>query len=158
MKAAITKVWDTRRDEMRKKISESLTGVYKSESHKKAISDSVKKSGCHKGSKNGMYGVKRLGNECPVFGRHYYNNGTVEHLLYEWDYELNYRDKGYQKGRLKNRLDTLHKDLSKRLKGNTYNKGKIRITNGIEEKLIYPQQFSTYEINGWIKGRKPKSK
>ena len=111
----------------RQRISNALLGKKKSETHIQNIKDSLNKNGSHAVKKNGMYGVNRSGEKSPNYGRHYYNNGTEEYLLYEDVYESEYKDKGFIKGRLQCNLDALHKDLSKRLTGNTYTKGRIRI-------------------------------
>ena len=138
------------------KISSSLRGVSKSDEHKKNLSISLRKNGSHAGKKNSMYGVDRSGEKAPNYGRHYYNNGTEEYLLYEDVYESEYKDKGFIKGRLQYKLDALHKGLSKRLTGNTYTKGRIRIHKDNLEKLIYPEQLESYVLEGWLKGRRPK--
>lgn len=140
----------------RHKISAALSGRKKSESHIQNIKNSFRKNGSHVGKKNSMYGVDRSGEKAPNYGRHYYNNGIEEYLLYEDVYESDYKNKGFVKGRLQSKLDALHKDLSKRLAGNTYTKGKIRIHRDNVETLIYPEQLESYIAKGWLKGRKPK--
>lgn len=158
-----TKVKDRWNDEdstykevVSQKISNSLRGVLKSEAHKRSISNSLIENGSHSGERNGMYGVDRSDEKAPNYGRHYYNNGTEEYLLYEDVYESDYKDRGFIKGRLQWKLDALHKDLSKRLAGNTYTKGRVRIHKDNSEKLVYPEQLSFYILDGWLKGRKSK--
>lgn len=138
------------------KISAALKGISRSEEYKLKLSKSCIEKGSHKGERNGMYGKPRSGELAPNFGRHYYNNGVEEYLLYEDVYEQNYKHKGFVKGRLQSKLDALHKDLSKRLKGNTYNKGKIRIHKDNLEKCIRPEELDTYLLDGWLKGRRLK--
>lgn len=140
----------------RRKISAALSGRKKSEEHIQNIKNSLHKNGSHVGKKNSMYGVDRSGEKAPNYGRHYYNNGTEEYLLYEEVYESEYKHRGFIKGRLQWKLDALHKDLSKRLAGNTYTKGKIRIHKDNVETLIYPEQLESYIAEGWLKGRRPK--
>lgn len=140
-----------------KKISDSTKGKIKSDIHIQHMKESFSKNGSHVGEKNSMYGVDRSGEKAPNFGRHYYNNGTEEYLLYEDVYESDYKDKGFKRGRLQCRIDALHKNLPTRLIGNTYTKGKIRIHKDNQEKLIYPEQLESYVLEGWIKGRKKRS-
>lgn len=149
--------WSTHTYEDRcRNISVALTGRTKSQEHRNKISETCIKNETHKGSKNGMYGVDRSGELAPNFGRHYYNNGEIEYLLYEDVYESNYKDKGFVKGRLQWKLDALHKDLSKRLQGNTYNKGKIRIHKDDLERCIRPEELDKFLQDGWVRGRRPK--
>lgn len=120
------------------------------------MSKSLIENNSRSGERNSMYGVDRSGEKAPNYGRHCYNNGIEEYLLYEDVYESEYKDRGFVKGRLQSKLDALHKDLSKRLAGNTYTKGRIRIHKGNLEKLVYPEQLDFYMVEGWLKGRKPK--
>ena len=138
------------------KISSALSDRPKTEEHKKALSYSCLAKGSHKGSRNGMYGKPRSGELAPNFGRHYYNNGELEYLLYEDVYELEYKDRGFVKGRLQCKLDALHKDLSKRLQGNTYNKGKVRIHKDELERCIHKEEIDKFLSEGWVRGRRPK--
>ena len=146
--------WNNNYAERCKNISMSLKGKCKSNEHKLNISKGCIEKGSNKGVNNGMYGKKRSGELAPNFGKHYYNNGVKEYLLYDIDYENKYKQKGFIKGRLQSRLAQLHKNQSQRLKGNTYNKGKIRIHKDNIEKCIKPEELETYLLEGWSKGRK----
>ena len=146
----------TYREVVSERISDSLKGVPKSESHRQMLSKVCLEQGLRKGQKNGMYGVNRSGELAPNYGRHYYNNGTEEYLLYDDVYERDYKDRGFVKGRLQSRLDALHKDLSNRLRGNTYNKGKVRIHKDNLEKCITVEDLDSYLDDGWVRGRRPK--
>ena len=48
--------------------------------------------------------------------------------------------------------------LSALQKGHTHSRGRIHITNDIEDKMIYPEELNTYIEQGWRKGRKKFSK
>lgn len=39
-----------------------------------------------------------------------------------------------------------------RMKGNSYGKGRIHITNGVDHKMIYPNDFEKFEKLGWRRG------
>lgn len=143
---------DESKKEMSSKISSSLSGKPKSEEHKKKISEARIKNGSSRGERNGMYGSHRAGALNPNYGKHYYNDGTNEVLIYECVYENEFKDKGFIKGRLKSKLDALHKDASKRSKGCVY------IYKGDKVKKINPEQLNVYIDSGWIKGRPKRDK
>lgn len=136
-----------------RKISSSLKGKPKSDEHRRKISEARISSGSAAGKNNPMYGVKRIS---PTKGYHYYNNSEIEVYTNEDTYESTYKSQGFVKGRLQSKLDALHKDLSKRLKGNTYTKGTIRVHKNDLEKCIKPEDLDTFLTDGWIKGRRPK--
>lgn len=41
----------------------------------------------------------------------------------------------------------------RKMKGNKITAGRIHVTNGIESKMIYPEEFESYERDGWRHGR-----
>lgn len=47
-----------------------------------------------------MYGVHRFGKDAPTYGKHWYNNGIIQHMFTEEDYNSIYRYQGYVKGKL----------------------------------------------------------
>ena len=135
------------------KISSALRDKPKSEEHRKHLSESRIRSGVAAGKNNPMYGTKRTS---PTKGYHFYNNGEIEVYVDDDTYESTYKSQGFVKGRLQSKIDALHKNLSKRLKGNTYNRGKIRIHKDDLEKCIRPEELDKFLADGWIRGRIPK--
>lgn len=135
------------------KISSALIGKSKSDEHRRKISEARIRNGSAAGENNPMYGVKRTS---PTKGYHYYTNSEIEVYTDEGTYESTYKSQGFVKGRLQSKLDALHKDLSKRLRGNTYTRGKIRIHKNDLEKCIKPEDLDKFLADGWAKGRRPK--
>lgn len=153
--------WDRLTAEEKKiltqKISSALKDVSKSDLHKQHLSESFKNNKSHAQSKNGMYNTHRTKESNPVYGWHFYNNGSTEVFVDEHTYLLQYKDKEYVKGRLQSKLNALHKDASKRALGNTNCSGTVRIHKEGLEKSIKPELLYEYLNKGWLKGRKSKN-
>jgi group I intron endonuclease len=65
--------------------------------------------------------------------------------------------KAYSEGRHQiNYTNDLHEKMSKKAKEREHpptTKGRISITNGIKNKMIFPNELSIYELQGWYKGK-----
>lgn len=79
-------------------------------------------------------------------------HNTIENILVPPNKVQEYLDKGYILGHNNFISNEQLKKIGERKKGNTYCKGRIRVNNGIFEKMIYPNQLQEYLDNGFVKG------
>lgn len=87
-------------------VSKTRLGSKHSEEWKQNLSKIFKERGSHKGSRNGMYGVKR---GSPTKNTHWYNNGEIQVMISDEDIPC-YKSNGFVKGRLKCRWYNHKKD------------------------------------------------
>lgn len=117
-------------EESRKKQSEHMTGVKKSEEHKRKIGQS------HKGKK--------------------VSSDTCQKLKNSWCYEKHFNPKSLaamSKSRKGKKFSEQHKNnLSESIKMYHKNNPKIWITNGKENKLISEGELLNYSVS-WYRGR-----
>lgn len=144
------------------------------------ILNSELQKGVQVGEKNGFYGKhhdeatrKKMREHSPhLSGENNPNYG--KHLSYEAKQKLSEASRGRVKteAEKQKRLATIEqhggygfwitdeyrKKLSESLKGkNTHSKGRIHINNGVEAKLVVPEELDIYLSKGWKQGRLPVS-
>lgn len=127
------------------KLSVSHTGKILTQEHKDNIGRSGKGVPKSQEMKQNLSATRK--------GMIYINNGVVEKIINPTDLQF-YIEDGYSEGKLP--MPDYHREaIAKGSVGKPgTTKGKIRINNGKQEKLIFEDELESYIQQGWVKGNK----
>lgn len=102
------------------------------------------------GSNNSMFGVHRVGEDAPTYGRLWYNNG-VSNVMIPPDKVQEYELKGYTPGQLPRKFSEKRAKVRKDVM-----LGRVGYTNGLVNVLIFPEEIDKYVKQGYVRGRTSK--